>query len=68
MGSLRAFSFRLTMCRYLAPPLSPSGIKRKRPAPIPAKFTYVVYVGFPCEFLPPDSNAIRRNGRRRRNH
>lgn len=53
---------------HLAPPLSPPSIKRKRPAPIPAKCYNTPHVKFQCEFLLPDFHAIWRNGRQRRNH
>lgn len=63
-----SFFFSSPYAIHIAPPLSPPGIKRKRPASAPTPFPYTAHVGFPCEFILPDSNAIRRNGRRYRNH
>lgn len=59
-----SFSFRLPMRMYIAPPLSPPGIKRKRPAPIPAKCYNTPHVGFPCDI----QMLYGENDWRRRDH
>lgn len=63
-----SFFFSSPYAIHIAPPISPPGIKRSGPLQYPRNATIRFHVGFPCEFLLPDSNAIRRNGRRRRNH
>ena len=59
-----SFSFRLPMRMYIAPPLSPPNIKRKRPAPIPAKCYNTPLCRIPMRY----PNAIRQERLETTNH